>query len=90
MGDAKWDILFESGKYSFANLSRYFLLIIGSMFSFITIVFPDWYRSVHGLRATAPNGWEKLFSLIFNNNAYIALTTETIEVRLEDQNEIKD
>ena len=29
-------------------------------------------------------------SLIFNNNAYIALTTETIEVRLEDQNEIKD
>ena len=29
-------------------------------------------------------------SLIFSNNAYIALTTETIEVRLEDQNEIKD
>ncbi len=29
-------------------------------------------------------------NLIFNNNAYIALTTETIEVRLEDQNEIKD
>ena len=28
--------------------------------------------------------------LIFSNNAYIALTTETIEVRLEDQNEIKD
>ena len=28
--------------------------------------------------------------LIFNNNAHIALTTETIEVRLEDQNEIKD
>ena len=27
-------------------------------------------------------------NLIFNNNAYIALTTETIEVRLEDQNEI--
>ena len=26
-------------------------------------------------------------NLIFNNNAYIALTTETIEVRLEDQNE---
>ena len=26
---------------------------------------------------------------IFNNNAYIALTTETIEARLEDQNEIK-
>ena len=29
-------------------------------------------------------------NLIFNNNAYIALTSETIEVRLEDQNEIKD
>ena len=27
-------------------------------------------------------------NLIFENNAYIALTTETIEVRLEDQNEI--
>jgi hypothetical protein len=29
-------------------------------------------------------------NLIFNNNAHIALTTETMEVRLEDQNEIKD
>ena len=29
-------------------------------------------------------------NLIFNNNSYIALTTETIEVRLEDQNEIRD
>ena len=29
-------------------------------------------------------------NLIFENNAYIALTTETIEVRLEDQNEIKE
>ena len=29
-------------------------------------------------------------NLIFNNNAHIALTIETIEVRLEDQNEIKD
>jgi len=29
-------------------------------------------------------------NLIFNNNAHITLTTETIEVRLEDQNEIKD
>jgi len=29
-------------------------------------------------------------NLIFSNNAYIALTTEMIEVRLEDQNEIKD
>jgi len=28
-------------------------------------------------------------NLIFNNNAHIILTTETIEVRLEDQNEIK-
>ena len=29
-------------------------------------------------------------NLIFDNNAYIALTTETIEVRLEDQNEISE
>ena len=28
-------------------------------------------------------------NLIFNNNAYIVLNTETIEVRLEDQSEIK-
>ncbi len=28
-------------------------------------------------------------NLIFNNNAYIALTTETIEARLDDQSEIK-
>ena len=28
-------------------------------------------------------------NLIFNNNAYIALTAETIEARLEDQNEIE-
>ena len=28
-------------------------------------------------------------NLMFNNNAYISLMTETIEVRLEDQNEIK-
>ena len=28
-------------------------------------------------------------NLIFNNNAYIVLTTETIEVTLEDQSEIK-
>ena len=28
-------------------------------------------------------------NLIFNNNAYISLSTETIEVSLEDQNEIK-
>ena len=28
-------------------------------------------------------------NLIFNNNSHIAMTTETIEVRLEDQNEIK-
>ena len=29
-------------------------------------------------------------NLFFNNNAHIALITETIEVRLEDQNEIKN
>ena len=29
-------------------------------------------------------------NLIFNNNAHIALTTEAIECRLEDQNEIKN
>ena len=29
-------------------------------------------------------------NLIFNHNAHIALTTETIELRLEDQSEIKD
>ena len=29
-------------------------------------------------------------NLIFNNNAHIALTTEAIEVRLEDQIQIKD
>ena len=29
-------------------------------------------------------------NLIFKNNSHIALTTELIEVRLEDQNEIKD
>jgi len=29
-------------------------------------------------------------NLIFNNNAHIALTSETIEVRLEDQSEIEN
>ena len=29
-------------------------------------------------------------NLIFDNNAHIALTTETIEVRLEDQKELKE
>ena len=29
-------------------------------------------------------------NIIFNNKVHIPLTTETIEVRLEDQNEIKD
>ena len=29
-------------------------------------------------------------NIIFSNNAHIALTTETIEVTLDDQNEIKD
>jgi len=28
-------------------------------------------------------------NLIFDNNCHIALTTETIEVRLDDQNEIE-
>ena len=36
------------------------------------------------------NNTDYEINLIFNNNAYISLTTETIEVRLEDQNEIKD
>ena len=29
-------------------------------------------------------------NLLFKNNAHIALTMETIEVRLEDQSEIKN
>ena len=36
------------------------------------------------------NNTDYEISLIFSNNAHIALTTETIEVRLEDQNEIID
>ena len=36
------------------------------------------------------NNTDYEISLIFSNNAHIALTTETIEARLEDQNEIKD
>ncbi|MBD1166425.1 DUF2948 family protein [Pelagibacterales bacterium SAG-MED07] len=36
------------------------------------------------------NNTDYEISLIFSNNAHIALTTETIEVRLEDQNGIKD
>ena len=36
------------------------------------------------------NNDEYEINLIFNNNAHIALTTETIEVTLDDQNEIKD
>ena len=35
------------------------------------------------------NGNNYEINLIFKNNAHITLTTETIEVRLEDQNEIK-
>ena len=35
------------------------------------------------------NNTDYEINLIFNNNAYIALTTETIEVRLEDQNELQ-
>ena len=36
------------------------------------------------------NNTDYEINLIFNNNAYIALTTDTIEVSLEDQNEITD
>ena len=36
------------------------------------------------------NNTDYEISLIFSNNAHIALTTETIEVRLEDQNEIQN
>ena len=35
------------------------------------------------------NNTDYEINLIFNNNAHIILTTETIEVRLEDQSEIK-
>ena len=35
------------------------------------------------------NGADYEINLIFKNNAHIALTTETIEVRLEDKNDIK-
>ena len=35
------------------------------------------------------NGADYEINLIFKNNAHIALTTETIEVRLEDQNDVK-
>ena len=35
------------------------------------------------------NGADYEINLIFKNNAHIALTTETIEVRLEDQSDIK-
>ena len=35
------------------------------------------------------NNTDYEINLIFNNNAHITLTTETIEVRLEDQSEIK-
>ncbi|MFL2884939.1 MAG: DUF2948 family protein [Candidatus Pelagibacter sp.] len=36
------------------------------------------------------NDNEYEINLIFNNNAHISLKSETIEVRLEDQNEIKN
>ena len=36
------------------------------------------------------NKYDYEINLIFNNNAHITLTTEAIEVRLEDQSEIKD
>ena len=35
------------------------------------------------------NNTDYEINLIFNNNAHIALTTETIEVRLEDESEVK-
>ena len=35
------------------------------------------------------NNTDYEINLIFSNNAHIALTTETIEVRLEDQSEMK-
>ena len=35
------------------------------------------------------NGADYEINLIFKNNAHIALTTETIEVRLEDQNNVE-
>ena len=35
------------------------------------------------------NNTDYEINLIFDNNAHIALTTETIEVRLEDQSEVK-
>ena len=35
------------------------------------------------------NGADYEINLIFKNNAHIALTTETIEARLEDQNDVK-
>ena len=35
------------------------------------------------------NNTDYEINLIFNNNAHIALTTETIEARLEDQSEVK-
>ena len=35
------------------------------------------------------NNYVYEINIIFNNNAHIALTTETIEARLEDQSEIK-
>ena len=35
------------------------------------------------------NKYDYEINLLFNNNCYISLKSETIEVRLEDQNEIK-
>tara|TARA_B100000902_G_scaffold393059_1_gene446607 strand:+ start:870 stop:1265 length:396 start_codon:yes stop_codon:yes gene_type:complete len=35
------------------------------------------------------NNEDHEINLIFNNNSHISLTTDTIEVRLEDQNEVK-
>ena len=42
------------------------------------------------LNSRSKNFEKVLDNLLFKNNAHIALTMETIEVRLEDQNEIKN
>ena len=47
-------------------------------------------KTLDALLSKRKNKDDYEINLIFNNNAHIALTTETIEVRLEDQNEIKD
>ena len=36
------------------------------------------------------NKYDYQINLIFDNKAHIALTTDVIEIRLDDQNEIKE